>query len=381
MNTSRFCSIGIVLISALIGACGGSVEVDDKAPNALLVTPYDVIAASEYDAESRFSGQVQAARESALGFEMGGELASVLVDEGDTVAAGAPLARLDRSRLRTAVADAEAALAQSAAQQELAQATFTRLENARDFDGVSTQELEQAAEQLQRADSALSSAQARLQRVRLDFSKATLTAPFAGMVVARMADEGRIIGAGQPILELQEAAALEVRLSVSGTAIDSMTVGSVVSLNIDGRDVPAKVKAVIGRRNLRTRAIEVILALDDGAAARVGDIAELTFLRTVSAPGYWVPISALTEGARGVWNVLAIEAADDRLTGEQQRETGATHVLENRPVELLHETESRVYVRGALGEGDRIVADGLQRVVRGQGVRVDNVAAYAADSE
>ena len=361
----------VTAVATLLSACGGGENSAAEAPNALLVSPFTLSASAQYAAEARYSGQVEAARESALGFELGGELAAVSVDEGDTVAAGTVLARLDQDRLQTVLGDARAAASQAEAQLKLAATTYERVANARSFDGVSTQEVDQAEERLKSAESAVAATRVRVARARVDLEQATLRAPYDGTVVARRADEGQIVAPGQTVIELQEAAALEVRLAVAGDALEALQTGTAVSLTVDSQPVAATVKAIIARRNLRTRAVEVILTLDEGAAARVGDIAELAFARTYNEAGFWVPLAALTEGARGVWNVLAIVPADDRLSSEQQRATGATHMLENRPVELIHQTEEAVYIRGAIAAGERIVAEGLHRVVRGQGVRVD----------
>ena len=48
-----------------------------------------------------FVGVVEARRESRVGFELGGELAEILVEDGDSVEAGAVLARLETSILRS----------------------------------------------------------------------------------------------------------------------------------------------------------------------------------------------------------------------------------------------------------------------------------------
>ena len=54
-------------------------------------------------------------------------------------------------------------------------------------------------------------------------------------------------------------------------------------------------------------------------------------------------------------------------------------MLERRPIEILYQESERVYVRGALQDGDRIVGTGLHRVVAGQGVRV--APTRSADAE
>ncbi len=375
--TRRARALAVAAVFASPAACGAE-EVPTEAPSALAVSPYEVERADSYEMAQRFNGSVEAARRSSLGFELGGELAAVLVDEGATVAAGTVLARLDTARLRAARAEASAALKQAQAQTDLAKATLARIEGALEFDGVSIQEVDEARERAQRTESAATAAEARLQRIDIDLAKSELRAPYDAAVVSRFVDEGQVLGAGQAVLEVQEAAALEVRLSVSGGVVDSLARGARVELDIDGRAAAATVAAVIARRDLRTRAIEVILELDEGAPARVGDIAELRFDRTIREPGFWVPVDALTEGARGVWNVLAVREPGRDAPGVADS-TGATHVLERRPVELVYQEANRVFVRGALEDGDVIVGGGLHRVVAGQGVRM--ATQLAADSD
>ncbi len=44
--------------------------------------------------------------------------------------------------------------------------------------------------------------------------------------------------------------------------------------------------------------------------------------------------------------------------------------VERRDVEILYTRAERVYVRGVLAAGERVVADGVHRIVPGQTVRV-----------
>lgn len=358
------------LLLALTGCSADDSPPAEATPSALLVASETVQQQDQYQAVQRFSGQVEAARSSSLGFELGGELARVMVDEGARVSEGQILARLDQQRLRAARAEAQAALSQAEAQSELASATFRRIEGAREFNGVSPQDLDEARERAKRSTAAAAAARASLERLEIDLARSELRAPYDAAVIRRHADEGEVVAPGQPIVDVQEASALRVRLSVSGDALQTLSEGTAVTLQIDDQPVAATVAAVIARRNLRTRAVEVLFDIDPGAAARVGDIAELRAERSVRESGFWLPLDALSEGARGVWQVLAVMPLD-RRDAEQARTTGATHRLENRPIEILYEEADRVYARGALRDGDRIVASGQQRVVAGQTVRVD----------
>jgi membrane fusion protein, multidrug efflux system len=80
----------------------------------------------KYTVTRRFTGQIEAAARTDLGFELGGRITEVLVEEGDVVASGTVLARLDTSALIPERAALEAELAALAADAELARLTLAR---------------------------------------------------------------------------------------------------------------------------------------------------------------------------------------------------------------------------------------------------------------
>ncbi|MEM6796387.1 MAG: hypothetical protein AAF725_20615, partial [Acidobacteriota bacterium] len=137
------------------------------------------------------------------------------------------------------------------------------------------------------------------------------------------------------------------------------------------------VRAVLPTRSRDTRAVEVIFTLQaalsegDGeeGTVRSGDLARLILRRKRPEAGFWLPISALTESSRGLWAVFVVEGEGDRL------------VAERRELEVLHEESGRVYARGTLLDGSRVVAGGLHRLVPGQRVEIAGDPAGPGDSE
>lgn len=117
----------------------------------------------EVDGEIRASGTVEAT-ESRLGFQMAGRIQSVEVREGDHVAEGAVLARLDRRELEAQVASLEAAVDQ-------ARARLAELEK-----GARPQEVA-------RAEAAVRAARERVQDLRRDADRARRL--FEGGAVSR----------------------------------------------------------------------------------------------------------------------------------------------------------------------------------------------------
>ena len=68
-------------------------------------------------------------------------------------------------------------------------------------------------------------------------------------------------------------------------------------------------------------------------------------------------------GILSLWSVFAI-------VGRQSASDNTGGRVERRDVEVLHTTAERVFVRGAIDEGDQIVGSGIHRLVPGQAVRV-----------
>ena len=71
---------------------------------------------------------------------------------------------------------------------------------------------------------------------------------------------------------------------------------------------------------------------------------------------------------RGLWAVFVAQPlGPDSQAGS---ESAGTHRLVRRTVEVLHEESDRVFVKGMLRDGDRVVIDGTQRIVPGMAVRL-----------
>ena len=134
MTLSRAATLALTLL--VLGVAMGSVvaslslisaEADASSGEAAPVTTVAAMTVEleqQYSVIRRFTGQIEAAARADLGFELGGRVTEVLVEEGDVVPAGAVLARLDTSALIPERAALEAELAAIMADAELARLTL-----------------------------------------------------------------------------------------------------------------------------------------------------------------------------------------------------------------------------------------------------------------
>ncbi len=370
----------VLSCAASLAACGadqdGAAEyaTSQNATRSVITTVgvLDLTLNSEYPSRSFYTGRVEPARQSDLGFELAGLLDSVDFDEGDRVAKGDVLARLDTDRLMAQLKEVEADVAQARAQSDLALSTSNRLIEAREFDGVSQQQLDEANNAAATSRAAVLAAESRLARVRVDVAKARLIAPYDAVILKRHHDEGQVLSPGQPVLSIQDTNELQVRIGVVGTATDQLEPGSAYTLIVRGQLVTAQLRSILPIRDAVARTIDAIFTLrpESGGDERslptvvnAGDLAQLELRRTVDAQGYWVPLTALAEGERGLWNAYAL-VQDPSSSG------GSTRVVQSRAVEVLYQDGSRAFINGALQPDEQIVPDGLNRIVPGQRVSI-----------
>ncbi len=376
-NARAWAAFGRKLIAlAIIATSGGSLcviamntepygKVDDPVP-PVVVSVGHARQLDSYNVRREFLGVVEARRESRVGFELAGELAEITAEEGDLLEAGDIVARLnteileaERERLVAAQMEAKSAL-------ELAELTRTRAQKLLVRKAITRQSWDEADKHRDSAAAAFNRAKAALAVIDTRIGRSVLKAPFAAIVAERFVDEGQIVGDGMPVVFLLERAEPEVRIGITGRAVDAIDKGDRYELEIRDRLISATVKAVLPVRGNGTRSVDVIFTLHAKLnGLRRGDLATLSLSRAESTPGFWLPLSALTESSRGLWSCyVAIELGGD------ERVDAATHRLRKRQIEVVHIEADRVFAHGTLIDSELVVTKGLQRLVQDQLVRI-----------
>lgn len=331
----------------------GNATADVAAPR----TPVGVMSVERvqgYSVTRRFTGQIEAAARTDLGFELGGRITEVLVGEGDIVARGTVLARLDTSALipeRTAL---EAELAALAADAELARLTLARSDALTERGFRSVAALDEARLTLARAEAGMTAIRAGIAGVDVRLEKSVLTAPYPARIGARLADPGQTAAAGQTVLVLFDREPARARVGLPPELAAGLAVGDRVTIALGDGDVEATLRQIRPDLDPNTRSRSVVVTLPEGVAPVLGDTVALLLTQTIDDPGFWAPLSALREGVRGSWSVMAVVT-----TPEGDRTLPAA-------VEVIHSDANRVFLRGDLPPDARIVAEAPDRVAPGQ---------------
>jgi membrane fusion protein, multidrug efflux system len=362
-------TVAVVALAALL-VVGGRMALDARvsaAPTPTAMAPQTVAVAQldlleGYVVERAYTGQLEPGQRTSLAFELGGTLAEILVEEGDAVAAGEPIARLDRRLLDAERTRLLAARQAVAAQAELASRTSERQATLQQRGVASSQALDAASLGLAELTARLGELDAAVAAVDIRLEKAVLTAPFAGRVAARYIDQGGSAGPGQPVVALVEAVEPVFRVGLSPDALGSIPPDGVVDIDFDGVGHAARLRSVLPELDAATRTRTVLFRLLGEDLPAYRGTGALHLAEAVTARGAWVPLGALDNGPHGLWRLYTVIERDERS------------VVVTETVEILYATAARAFVRGTFQDGAIFITDGTHRVVPGQSVRAIGVA-------
>lgn len=250
-RAGRAALIGATLLAAALAgtwaACGGADLEIAEAP-----APVPPAAAPAAAAGEPFVGVLTARRSAVVAALVEARVEEVLVHLGEQVAAGQPVARLDRQairqRLAAAVAEADAArAAQRGAALEVDDARHKlALERKLYRDGITSRESVRAAQvAIGRAESALSQAAASARaaaaaaaELERQLAATLLTAPMAGVVTDLRARPGELLPAGTPVMRVLDPSELRLRFAVPADRAAEVARGARVELDLPGAARP-----------------------------------------------------------------------------------------------------------------------------------------------
>lgn len=350
------CFTGLVLLLLMSGA-------DRAQSESNQVVSVGVEAAQlqwmgSFDKIQRVVGRVESAQRANTGFELGGIIAKVLVDDGDTVTAGQVIAELDTQLLESELMQAQAAVERAQAQTTLAQSSLLRIQDLVAKRVESHQRLDEAQQSLDAANATVKETQARINTIQVNLSKSKLRAPFNAQVLTRHVDKGTVVAQGRAIYEVVATGDNDVRMPMPADLIEHVTLGEEYVLRSGKQDFRATLKAIGKQRRLATRTIDAVFELGvDTGDILPGDLMTLDVKISVPESGAWVPLAALSHGVRGLWNVYSVDA------------DSVSHVTP-RAVEVLYSDGQFAFIRGAINAEMLVVVSGTHRLAPGQEVAV-----------
>jgi len=203
------------------------------------------------------NGNIAAWQEASVGSESSGlRLSEVRVNVGDVVKKGQVLATFSPETINADVAQARASLAEAKATAADADAAgnATRALTLQQTGALSQQQINQYQTSAETAKARVEAAQAVLAAQQVRGRNTQVLAPDNGVISARTATVGGVIGAGTELFRLIRQGRLEWRAEVTSSELDRIAVGGpVVVIGASGAEVRGKVRSVAPTVDPQTR--------------------------------------------------------------------------------------------------------------------------------
>jgi RND family efflux transporter MFP subunit len=347
---------GVALAVLAISLAGCNDKVAEKAGLSRPV----LVATAHYEAESperSFVGTIKPRIETDMGFRVPGKVAKRLVEVGQTVDVGEPLATLDEVDLKLQAEQADAELHAATGVLAQAAAAETRAKDLRVKGWTTDAQLDQAKAAADEARARLNRAERSVDLTKNSLSYATLLADSRGVVTATLVEPGQVVASGQTAIRVARFGEKEAVVAIPETLVGRAKEGTatVTLWSEPGKKYAAKLREIAPSADPATRTYLAKFSLP-GADDRVslGMTATLTLADAATQRVARLPLSALfNEGGDPSFYVV-----DDR--GD----------VTLKPVTVKAFESSDVVVTGGVDEGAKVVALGVQKIDPAQKVRV-----------
>jgi membrane fusion protein (multidrug efflux system) len=279
--------------------------------------------------------------------EVAGRINAIGFQEGQRVAKGAPLVKLD-----PAIPQAE--LQQANANLTLAKAKYERAVDLQQRGFISSQARDEAENNLKVAEAAVTLAQARL-------AKTEIKAPFNGLIGLRQVSIGDYVKEGADLVNLESVDLLKVDFRVPEIYLKQVRVGQVLEVSLDavpGRTFEGRIYAINPLIDAAGRSILIRAQVQNpDAALRPGMFVRVRLITREMADALVVPEQALVPQGQEqyVFRVMDGKAVRTR-------------------VEVGQRGDGRVEIVGGVEPEDVVVTAGQQKLRDGSSVQLAGAA-------
>ncbi len=333
MNTLK--TIGIVLLSgAIIGSCRNYNNGDKKVTD---IVPVKTVKTKRVSVSFplRTTGILASKAEMKLSFKTGGIIDRIVVDEGQSVRRGQLLAQLNLSEIESMVNQTRLGL-------DKALRDLQRVENLYN-DSVAT------LEQLQNAQTAVDLARSQLKIAEFNRQYSQIVAPARGKILKKLAEENELIAAGYPLFLFSSSESDWVlRTALSDVEVVKIQPNDSARIYFDAfpdKQFKAMVSEIAKTSDPYTGTYKVELRLiDKNPRFASGFIGKATIIPTLKKE----------------YNVLPISAIHDANDLEGYVYLVKDSVYEKKRVDILHVTDSMVYVNGDLTGNEIVITEGAE---------------------
>jgi membrane fusion protein, multidrug efflux system len=276
--------IGLVLLLGtapllVLAACGrGSSQAESTpADEAQLITPENIVVVAQDTIESgpAISGSLTPARAAVIRAEVSGPVVQTVAEEGQSVSAGALLARIDDASLREAALSARSGVRSAEQAAQAARRNLERSDALAKAGAISERDLESARVNASSADAQLADATARRALAEKQLSNSQVRAPFAGIVADKPVSAGDVVSPGTALFTVVDPASMKLEAAVPASQVSAVRLGAPVQFVVQGypgRVFAGRVQRINPAADPATRQVGVYVTIPNAGRSLVSGL-------------------------------------------------------------------------------------------------------------
>lgn len=292
--------------------------------------------------------------DATLAFELAGTVVAMSSRVGDVVSKGQIVAQLDRRTIEASLKSIQAQYERGLAQKRLSDLQLQRATELLTSGAISQYQFDEAQLNADANTATVQALLADIELITVNQTNTELRSPFDGVINSQYLSVGDTVAPGTPVYSVAALSGREVMIGVPENVIDHLELGQQVQLQAGTVAVEGRLVGISNTLDRMTRTRALRIELPNALTLPPGQMINLKQTVTIDEVGGWLPMTAITEGNRGLWTALKLARNEDGKLIAQQA-----------AIEILDFADDQVYVRGLLKDGDRVVAAGTHRVVPG----------------
>ena len=243
----------------------------------MLVGPENVTIVQVHQIKSgpAISGSLAPLKSATIRSEMSGAVLQTSAEAGQSVRAGQPLAQIDAAVLRDQSLSAKSAVTTAESSYEIARRDLQRNETLEKAGAIAERQVETSRNQVLGAQAQLSNARAQLANVQKMLDKASVQAPFSGIVAQRQVSAGDVVSPGTALFTVVDPGSMQLEASVPAEQLGQVRVGMPIDFTVNGypnRAFTGRITRVNPTADPTTRQVKIVASIPNAGNTLVGGL-------------------------------------------------------------------------------------------------------------
>ena len=355
--------LGAAALAAVITAACGTTEAEKApvaaAPAAVQIGPENVVGVEEGTivVGPILSGELRPQREAKIRAELGGQMLEVRVEEGQRIARGALLGRIETRTLDDARQSAASAVRNAENQLGVAQREVERTEKLVNAGAIASRDLDLVKSNVTAVEAQLADAKSRLASAERQLGDAVIRAPIGGIVAMKSVNVGDVVSPGTELFTVIDPSSMRLEAAIPSEDLSELRIGAPVEFTVRGYDqtFAGRIERIAPQADPTTRQVPIFVTIPNSGGRLVAGLFAEGRVVAQSAKGLTIPVNAVNTTTQTPWVLRVNDGKTEKV---------------NVTLGLRDPRTERVLVSSGLDPKDTLLRGAAQGIASGTSVQL-----------